>query len=102
VEAVRQFHPDIVLLDVMMPHLSGLEVAQCLQNDDRLKTIPVVFISCLIGSDAEGSPSTIPLSTKHTFLSKSVSAAELLSQIKKIAADATNGHPQGGAAEQIH
>jgi CheY-like chemotaxis protein len=97
VEAVRQFHPDVVLLDVMMPNLSGLEVAQYLQNDAQLKRIPVVFLSCLIGTKEEGSPSTFPMSSPHAFLSKSVSAAELLAQIKKVARGATNGYGGDGA-----
>lgn len=83
-----------------MPNLSGLEVAQCLQNDAQLKRIPVVFLSCLIGTKEEGSPSTFPTASPHAFLSKSVSAAELLAQIKNVARALTNGH--GGDGADLH
>jgi putative two-component system response regulator len=39
--------PDIILLDMNMPEMSGLEVCQRLKQDERLKKIPVIFISGL-------------------------------------------------------
>jgi len=37
--------PDLILLDVMMPGLSGFEVCRILKKDERLKDIPVLFLS---------------------------------------------------------
>ena len=39
--------PDLILLDVNMPEMSGYEVCQSLKADDKLKDIPVIFISAL-------------------------------------------------------
>lgn len=39
--------PDLILLDVLMPDVSGLEVIQTLKNDDDTRQIPVIFISAL-------------------------------------------------------
>ena len=44
-EKVEQEHPDLVLLDVMMPQVSGWEVAQTLKSDPATRDIPVVFLS---------------------------------------------------------
>ncbi|MCX7143917.1 MAG: ATP-binding protein [Proteobacteria bacterium] len=45
--------PDLVLLDVMMPEMDGYEVCRRLKADPRLRTIPVIFVTGLIDSDAE-------------------------------------------------
>ncbi|MFB3904837.1 MAG: ATP-binding protein [Acidobacteriota bacterium] len=39
--------PDLILLDINMPDMSGYEVCRRLKSDDRLKDIPVIFISAL-------------------------------------------------------
>jgi phosphoserine phosphatase RsbU/P len=46
-ERVRQSPPDLILLDVMMPELDGLEVCRMLKGDPRLRDIPVIFLSAL-------------------------------------------------------
>jgi CheY-like chemotaxis protein len=40
-----ELRPDLVLLDVMMPHIDGWEVAARLADDDATRDIPVVFLS---------------------------------------------------------
>ncbi|AKC83003.1 histidine kinase [Verrucomicrobia bacterium IMCC26134] len=42
---VDREHPDVILLDVMMPEMDGIEVCQRLQADPVSKTIPVIFIT---------------------------------------------------------
>jgi DNA-binding response OmpR family regulator len=42
---VRELRPDVVLLDVMMPRVSGYEVCQRLKADPALAAIPVVMLS---------------------------------------------------------
>jgi CheY-like chemotaxis protein len=43
----REFRPDLVLLDLVMPHLSGYEVAEQLTADEELKGTPIVFITAV-------------------------------------------------------
>jgi CheY-like chemotaxis protein len=38
-------HPAVVLLDLKLPKVSGLEVLQSIKQDDRLRTIPVVMLT---------------------------------------------------------
>ncbi|MBF0103590.1 MAG: hybrid sensor histidine kinase/response regulator [Desulfobacterales bacterium] len=45
--AAAKSAPDLILLDIRMPHMDGFEVCNRLKSDDRLKEIPVIFISAL-------------------------------------------------------
>ena len=51
IEAARSDPPDLILLDVRMPDLSGFEVCERLKSDPATSGIPVVFLSGLAGTD---------------------------------------------------
>jgi two-component system response regulator VicR len=42
---VRQMHPDLVLLDLMLPDMDGWEVYRRMRTDEALKDIPVIIIT---------------------------------------------------------
>jgi len=44
-ELVRKDHPDIVLLDLMLPDLDGLEVCRKIRSDQEIKQIPVIMVT---------------------------------------------------------
>jgi two-component system cell cycle response regulator DivK len=41
----RQHRPDLILMDIQLPQISGLEVTRWIKADDDLKTIPVIAIT---------------------------------------------------------
>ena len=52
-EMAAEYLPDIILLDVEMPVLDGLEVCQELKQRDALKDIPVIFVTARTGAEHE-------------------------------------------------
>ena len=44
-EHLRRKSPDLVLLDIMLPDMDGLDICRRLRADDRLKTLPVIFLT---------------------------------------------------------
>ena len=55
-ETVRENRPDLILLDIMMPGMDGLEVCRRLQADESTRDIPIIFVTALgdIEDEAEG------------------------------------------------
>lgn len=45
----RQFRPDLILLDILLPDLDGLSVCEILKRQPITKKIPVIFLSALSG-----------------------------------------------------
>ncbi len=46
-EAIQSSRPDLILLDIMMPDISGYEVCEKLKSDPHLRGIPIIFLSAL-------------------------------------------------------
>ncbi len=47
-EVMREFRPDIVLLDIIMPRMPGGEVLKAIRDDPDLKSTPVVFVTAAV------------------------------------------------------
>ena len=47
IEQAKKEHPDLILLDVMMPDISGFDTAVILKKDEETKDIPIIFLTAL-------------------------------------------------------
>ena len=81
-DAVRREHPDIILLDVMMPDMDGWEVYQQIKADPALKQIPVVVVT----AKAQSIDKVLGLHIAKVddYITKPFGPQELLESIEKI------------------
>jgi CheY-like chemotaxis protein len=78
-EIVRNDPPDLVLLDVMMPKISGFEVCRKLKSNPQTADIPVIMVTAL---NEMGDIERAIQSGTDDFLSKPVNKWELITRVK--------------------
>ncbi len=78
--AAREFQPDLILLDVMMPEIDGAELATAIQSDPALQHVPIVFLTAILsGKDTGGQYLE---SGGQTFVAKPVNLETLIQCIE--------------------
>jgi CheY-like chemotaxis protein len=82
--------PDLVLLDLMMPELDGLELLEILHGDPRWKQLPVVVLTGM--SDVHTIRRADQLGAKEYMVKASFSIADMLGHVRKY----TGGNGQAG------
>jgi len=78
-EIIAKEPPDLILLDVMMPKMSGFEVCKRIKNDPKTSDIPVIMVTAL---NEFGDIERAIDSGTDDFLSKPVNKLELLTRVK--------------------
>ncbi len=78
-EIIGKDPPDLILLDVMMPRMSGFEVCKRIKNDPKTGDIPVIMVTAL---NEYGDIERAIDSGTDDFLSKPVNKLELLTRVK--------------------
>ncbi|OWY63365.1 response regulator [cyanobacterium TDX16] len=49
----QQYHPDMILLDMMLPGISGVEVVKSLQQNPQTKDIPIVAVTAIARAESQ-------------------------------------------------
>jgi two-component system, OmpR family, alkaline phosphatase synthesis response regulator PhoP len=80
IDAAREFHPQLILLDVLMPDLDGCDVSARLHADPELADTPIVFLTALAHNEDTGGRAVIAGST--VYLAKPVDTGELIKCIE--------------------
>lgn len=78
---VKENQPDLILLDIMMPKLSGFEVCKKLKSDPTTRDIPIIMITAL--NEISDIERAVECGTDD-FLTKPVNKLELLTRVKSL------------------
>jgi CheY-like chemotaxis protein len=82
--AARQFRPDIMLLDIIMPRMPGGNVVAQFANDPEMKDLPIVFLTAAIQRSTVAAHDGIICD--HPCIAKPASVDEIIEMIEKHAA----------------
>jgi DNA-binding response OmpR family regulator len=82
-EMVRKHHPDLVILDVMMPGMNGWEVAKELRHDARFKDLGIIMLTAIGEKINE---MTSPIYGADEFIDKPFEFDDLEAKIKSVLA----------------
>ena len=81
VNLARELRPDIIIMDIQMPHVSGLDLIEAMQSEADLKPIPVLAVTAYAG---KGDEERILGAGARAYLSKPVGMVQFLGAVKAI------------------
>jgi len=90
VRTMRSFGPDLVVMDIQMPHVTGLELIQQMRLDSQLRTIPVMAVTAYAGP---GDEERIRAAGANAYVSKPISLARFIEEVRALAPEGER--PQG-------
>ena len=82
-ELARKHHPDLVLMDIQLPEVSGLEVTKWLKEDDDLRSIPVIAVTAFA---MKGDEEKIRSGGCEAYIAKPISVASFLRTVERFLA----------------
>lgn len=81
----REKRPDLILMDIQLPEVSGLEVTKWLKEDDKLRDIPVVAVTAFA---MKGDEERIREGGCEAYISKPISVAKFMETVRQFVGDA--------------
>lgn len=81
VERAREFEPDLVIMDIQLPNVSGLELIETLKADDQLKPIPIMAVTAYA---AKGDEERIRAAGAEAYVSKPISVTRFVESVEAL------------------
>ncbi len=81
VERARSFAPDLVIMDIQLPNVSGLELIEMLKADEQLKPIPIMAVTAYAG---KGDEERIRAAGAEAYVSKPISVGRFVESVEAL------------------
>ncbi len=79
-DIVRKMRPDLILMDIQLPQVSGLEVTRWIKDDPELRSIPVVAVTAFA---MKGDEERIREGGCEAYLSKPISVGKFIETVRR-------------------
>ena len=83
-DAARDFSPDLVITDIQLPHVSGLELIQMIREDEKLAQVPIMAVTAY---SARGDEERIRAAGAQAYVSKPISVAKFAKTVDELLQD---------------
>ena len=97
-DSAREFGPDLVITDIQLPHVSGLELIRLLRDDKKLKSVPILAVTAYAAS---GDEERIRSAGAQAYVSKPISVAKFVAEVDDLAGARAAGPNARRAADYL-
>lgn len=80
-DQAREFQPDLVITDIQLPHVTGLELIEMIRDDKQLKDVPIMAVTAYA---AAGDEERIRQAGAQAYVSKPISVAKFVAQVNEL------------------
>ena len=98
-DAARAFQPDLVITDIQLPHITGIELMEMMRADEELKTVPIMAVTAY---SAVGDDERIKAAGAQAYVAKPISVmrfAETVDELLEAGPIETKNESGGPVAE---
>jgi two-component system cell cycle response regulator DivK len=81
IERAGEYRPDLIIMDIQLPHVSGLELIGQLKANDELKHIPIMAVTAYA---AKGDEEVIRAAGAEAYISKPISVARFVDAVRAL------------------
>jgi two-component system, cell cycle response regulator DivK len=82
-DRARAFEPDLIVMDIQMPHVTGLELTEAIRADEELKAIPIMAVTAYAG---KGDEERIRAAGADAYVSKPISLLRFIETVEGLVA----------------
>ncbi|HUG46128.1 MAG TPA: response regulator [Sphingomicrobium sp.] len=80
-DQAREFQPDLVITDIQLPHVTGLDLILMLREDSKLKDVPIMAVTAYAAAADE---EKIRAAGAQAYVSKPISVAKFVAQVNDL------------------
>jgi len=80
-DSAQEFQPDLVITDIQLPHVSGLELIQMIRDDKNLKAVPIMAVTAYAAAADE---ERIRTAGANAYVSKPISVKKFVAVVEEL------------------
>jgi two-component system cell cycle response regulator DivK len=95
-DKAKSFEPDLVITDIQLPHVSGLDLIRMIRKDEQLAKVPIMAVTAY---SAQGDEDRIRAAGAQAYVSKPISVVKFAQTVDDLLSPAPSEDPAGESQE---